>query len=156
MLYTCTYDAPLGVLRLAATEDALTGLWLPAQKAPAGMENPHHPVLLKTKAWLDQYFSGLTPSVTALPLDPVGTPFQQNIFQILLTIPYGQVMTYGQIAKMLGKPMSAQAVGGAVKRNPISIIIPCHRVVGAKGLTGYQGGLDAKKWLLAHEKSTTM
>ena len=155
MYCTCTYDSPVGILRLGAEETFLTGLWLPGQSAPEGTENPDHPVLLQAKAWLDHYFSGYDPTIPRPPLGPRGTAFQQRVWQILLTIPFGYTLTYGQIARMLGKPRASQAVGGAVKRNPISILIPCHRVVGTHSLTGYQGGLKAKQWLLTHEGIST-
>jgi methylated-DNA-[protein]-cysteine S-methyltransferase len=104
--------------------------------------------------WLDDYFAGKHREIDFL-LSPAGTDFQRKVWEILLSISYGETTTYGAIAKQLGEKMSAQAVGQAVGRNPISIIIPCHRCVGAKGqLTGYAGGLDQKKWLLTHEEVT--
>ena len=103
---------------------------------------------------MESYFAG-NPGAVEFPLSPTGTDFQRKVWAILLTIPYGQTTTYGAIAKQLGNAMSAQAVGQAVGRNPISIIIPCHRVMGAKGqLTGYAGGIENKKWLLRHEEET--
>ena len=123
---------------------------------PTDVPSRSHPILENTKLWLDAYFQGQIPQVS-LPLAPEGTPFQRLVWDILLTIPYGETRSYGSIARevaqQLGKAaMSAQAVGGAVGRNPISIVIPCHRCVGAKGqLTGYAGGLERKAWLLRHE-----
>ena len=152
---TCTYDSPVGILRLGAKDTFLTGLWLPGQPAREGPEDPEHPILLQTKVWLDGYFSGHASTVPLPPLSPAGTVYQQRVWQVLLTIPFGQTLTYGQIARKLGNPRAAQAVGGAVKRNPISILIPCHRVVGTNSLTGYQGGLKAKQWLLTHEGIST-
>lgn len=157
------YDAPVGRLLLAAKEDALTGLWIEDQKyypyslREAGTPDDAHPVLLRARDWLDRYFTGANPEITELKLAPAGSEFQQHVWRILCQIPYGQVTTYGAIAKELAAEkglasMSAQAVGGAVGRNPISIIIPCHRVVGADGsLTGYAGGLERKQYLLALE-----
>ena len=150
------YHSPIGPLWLTTSGEALTGLWMhPAEgTAPDGAD----PVLQKTKRWLDCYFLGKHPSLDQLPLSPAGTDFQRLVWEILLTIPYGATRTYGDIAReaaaRLGKEkMSAQAVGGAVGHNPISIIIPCHRVIGAKGaLTGYAGGLEKKEWLLRHEE----
>ena len=110
----------------------------------------------KKKNWLDSYFSG-DPAEVTFPLNPHGTAFQKQVWEILLTIPYGKTTTYGAIAREMARragreKMSAQAVGQAVGKNPISILIPCHRVVGVNGkLTGYAGGLDRKEWLLRHE-----
>ena len=160
---TTTYPSPLGVLTLGSDGAALTGLWLAGQKyfgaglpdAPA--QRPDLPVFAKARAWLDRYFAGERPAPQELPLRPMGTPFRALVWDLLCQIPYGQVTTYGALAQAvaaeLGRPsMSGQAVGGAVGHNPISIIIPCHRVVGSGGsLTGYAGGIAAKVWLLEHE-----
>ena len=148
----CTfYDSPVGRLVLTCTEDALTGLYM-NRDTPVQEE---HPIFRQTKLWLDAYFRGERPTLE-LPLFAEGTPFQQKIWQLLLEIPYGKTKTYGDLAREMtaitGRKMSAQAVGQAVGRNPISILIPCHRVIGAKGnLTGYAGGLEKKIWLLRHE-----
>ena len=121
-------------------------------------ENKNERILIKTKKWLDEYFNGKKPEITELDLAPIGSEFAKNVWEILCEIPYGKVTTYGEIAKKMAKimhkeKMSAQAVGGAVGHNPISIIIPCHRVVGANGsLTGYAGGIDKKIYLLKHEQ----
>lgn len=156
----CTeYASPLGRILLVSDGDALTGLWLESQHCPITemMQKDDLPLFTPVRDWLDSYFRGEAPSIDALPLSPAGTEFQLRVWEILRRIPYGDTVTYGDIAKemaqILGKEkMSAQAVGGAVGRNPISIIIPCHRVVGANGkLTGYAGGLDKKTWLLRHE-----
>ena len=161
MVYTCKYKSPLGDILLAADEIGLTGLWFEGQKYFANTLPDEH-ILLKTeilaeaKKWLDVYFSGEEPKFTP-PLHPEGSTFRQAVWQILLQIPYGQTITYGEIASKLtekknGSHMSAQAVGGAVGHNEISIIIPCHRVVGTNGsMTGYAGGIDKKISLLELE-----
>lgn len=163
MFYKTTYKSPLGRLLLASDGINLTGLWIENQKyfadtAPADIqEKADLPVFIKTKEWLDQYFHGKNPKISELPLAPKGGEFRQAVWKILCEIPLGQTLTYGGIAKMIAqrtgkKNMSAQAVGGAVGHNPISIIIPCHRVVGTNGnLTGYAGGLDTKVKLLEFE-----
>lgn len=157
MIYNTTYNSPVGNLTLAATDQGLLGLWIESQKNyPARLVHQsatqdRHPVFDSAKHWLEDYFGGLMPSHPNFHLCPQGSEFRQRIWQILLQIPYGQTMTYGEIARIAGC-RSAQAVGGAVGHNPISIIIPCHRVIGANGsLTGYDGGLDKKRWLLRHE-----
>ena len=158
MLYWCEYGSPVEPIRIYCDDRAIKGLWIQGQTHFAATvtgetsESPDHPLLLRTKDWLDRYFSGQKPEVNELPLAPEGSPFRQRVWEILRTIPYGGSMTYGDIAKQLDPAMSAQAVGGAVGHNPISIIIPCHRVLGAAGaLTGYDGGLEKKRWLLDHE-----
>ena len=146
----CEYPSPVGTLYLTADEGGLTGIWMHPEKTE------DFPVLAQAKLWLDSYFSG-NPEEITFPLNPHGTAFQEQVWEILLTIPYGQTITYGAIAREMARrcgkeKMSAQAVGQAVGANPISILIPCHRVVGAGGkLTGYAGGLDKKSWLLQHE-----
>jgi methylated-DNA-[protein]-cysteine S-methyltransferase len=161
MIYTCSIDTPLGTMTASAEEGTLTGLWFVGQKyyppkTDAWLVEPDYAVFEALRVWLTGYFSG-GDSLPHLPLNPRGTPFQKAVWTILLAIPCGQVMTYGEIANQIaaarGMPsMSAQAVGGAVGHNPISILIPCHRVVGAdKSLTGYAGGLDKKKSLLLLE-----
>lgn len=161
MLYTGYYRSPLGRLLLAADEIGLTGLWFERQRYFAQGLAPVHtdeetPILAQTRRWLDLYFSGSVPDFTP-PLHPIGSDFRQEVWSLLLQIPYGKTTTYGALANQLAEKhgqrrMSAQAVGGAVGHNAISIIIPCHRVVGADGsLTGYAGGLDTKARLLAVE-----
>lgn len=164
MQYINYYPSPLGRITLAADEIGLTGLWLEGQKYYAGQMDREHdewiekesPVLTMAKCWLDAYFAGKVPEV-AIPMHLKGTPFQMEVWEILCQIPYGQTITYGQIARQIAHrrgmvTMSAQAVGGAVGRNPISIIVPCHRVMGADGsLTGYAGGVDKKMALLTLE-----
>lgn len=155
------YDSPLGKLTLAAEGDALTGLWLDGQKYfPEHLTGEYRqtPVLARTADWLNRYFAGRCPSPRELKLSPKGTPFRREVWEILCTIPYGSTTTYAAIAAKIAANrglarMSAQAVGGAVGHNPISIIIPCHRVVGTDGsLTGYAGGVERKQWLLEFEK----
>ena len=161
MGYTCTYKSKLGEILLAADEIGLTGLWFTGQKYFASTLSDEHisretPVLSEAKEWLNVYFSGKEPAFTP-PLHPAGSEFRQAVWQILLQISYGQTITYGEIAHRMSKlknvsHMSAQAVGGAVGHNEISIIIPCHRVVGTNGsLTGYAGGIDKKISLLELE-----
>lgn len=155
------YASPVGGILLAADEIGLTGLWFDGEKffadnLPAKHEEKESPTLAATKRWLDIYFKGKEPDFTP-PLHPVGSAFRMKVWDILLQISYGQTVTYGWIARQLAAQeglarMSAQAVGGAVGRNEISIIIPCHRVVGTSGsLTGYAGGLDRKIALLKTE-----
>ena len=149
-----SYDSPLGPLLLVSDGTALTGLYMNRQIPAQATANP---VFDSTKSWLDSYFQGIS-----LPMDfPIrarGTPFQELIWSILLTIPYGETRTYGSIARQaaaaLGKErMSSQAVGQAVGKNPVSILIPCHRCIGSNGaLTGYAGGIHNKQWLLSHER----
>lgn len=161
MICTTRYNSPLGQLTLASDGTALTGLWMEGQKyfgaslGPAPVPRDDLPVFTQTREWLDRYFAGDRPA--PFPLSPAGSPFRQVVWQILTQIPLGQVATYKEVAQQaavqLGRPsMSGQAVGGAIAHNPISILIPCHRVVGSGGsLTGYAGGIDRKLWLLAHE-----
>lgn len=154
------FPSPLGELILASDGESLTGLWFSGQKhapaPPAGPARDDLPVFAQARAWLTAYFQGQDPGPTP-PLAPAGTPFQQEVWRLLLAIPYGRTATYqalaGQLARQRGlTSMSAQAVGGAVGRNPISILIPCHRVVGSDGsLTGYAGGLERKRALLELE-----
>lgn len=155
------YDSPLGRLTLSSNGQALTGLWMEGQQHfPADADTwplTALPVFDITMAWLDQYFGGADPQVPLPPLLPAGTPFQQAVWHMLTEISRGTTVTYGQLAVRLGQlrhgtQPAARAVGHAVGRNPISILIPCHRVVGAGGqLTGYAGGLSRKRWLLTHE-----
>lgn len=151
----CTeYASPVGQLYLTSDGCALTGLWMEKHRRPQveTIRRDQLPVFAQVKDWLDDYFRGRCREID-FPLSPAGTEFQRKVWGILLRIPYGETTTYGAIAREISPNMSAQAVGGAVGRNPISIIIPCHRVVGAKGqLTGYAGGIENKKWLLAHEE----
>ena len=162
-MYMIQYDSPVGKLTVASDGENITGLWIEGQKyfpetlSELGDSQKGESVLEKAKEWLDMYFAGERPSPGLLPLRPAGSGFRKLVWDILLEIPYGSVSTYGEIARevsmRLGREsMSAQAVGGAVGHNPISIVIPCHRVLGAGGdLTGYAGGIDKKIWLLRHE-----
>ncbi|MCI1722056.1 MAG: methylated-DNA--[protein]-cysteine S-methyltransferase [Lachnospiraceae bacterium] len=160
-VYTGHYESPVGGITIASDGTALTGLWFDAQKYFGDTlgEKPEEkqlPVFGETKKWLDLYFAGRVPDFLP-PLSVHSSPFRESVWKILLTIPYGHTMTYGEIASALAREkkisrMSAQAVGGAVGHNPISLIIPCHRVIGSDGsLTGYAGGLEKKSWLLRHE-----
>ncbi len=145
-----TMPSPLGLLRLYADADELVGLYLPDQPAPAAPERASA-VLDATAAQLGEYFAGARRTFD-LPIAPRGTGFQQIVWRKLVTIPYGETRSYGALAHAIGRPAASRAVGAANGKNPISIIVPCHRVVGASGgLTGYAGGLAAKRWLLDHE-----
>ena len=161
MLYVSYYDSPIGKITLGARENVLVGAWFEGQKYFANTLPKDHiqqetEILTEAKKWLDVYFSGKEPDFTPA-LHPAGSTFRQAVWQILLQIPYGQTMTYGEIAKKITQMhdaphMSAQAVGGAVGHNEVSIIIPCHRVVGTNGsLTGYAGGIEKKVALLKLE-----
>ena len=162
MQYISHYSSPLGDILLAADSVGLTGLWFEGQKYFAlNLDKEHEekeiPLFAEAKRWLDIYFSGKEPDFT-VPLHLIGTDFQKEVWRILCQIPYGKTMTYGEIAARLAARkglahMSAQAVGGAVGHNEISILVPCHRVVGTDGsLTGYAGGMDKKVKLLTLEK----
>ena len=164
MLYKTTYKSPIGLLTLASDGENLVGLWIEGQKYfGAGLgnfaqENGSLKIFLNKKNWLDRYFCGERPEISELPLAPRGSQFRQAVWKILCGIPYGKVTTYGEIAKKIagqsGKNMCAQAVGGAVGHNPISVIIPCHRVVAKDGrLTGYAGGIENKIKLLELENA---
>lgn len=160
--YISRWQSPLGGITLASDGDALTGLWFDGQKyfgaglSPNAVEG-ELPVFRQTRRWLETYFAGRAPDFTP-PLGPAGTPFRLSVWTVLGKIPYGKTATYGEVARELARVRgmehtSARAVGGAVGRNPISIIIPCHRVLGQGGaLTGYAGGLDRKAALLALER----
>lgn len=165
MIYTSTYTTPIGDVLLASKNNELIGLWFEGQKYYLNSINEEmqvkneEEILKKTKNWLDRYFKGEKPSIKEIKINPNGSDFRKEVWKILCKIPYGKTITYKEIAEKLAKErglksMSAQAVGGAVGHNPISIIIPCHRVVGSDGkLTGYAGGLDKKEYLLKLEQS---
>lgn len=155
----------MGGITLSANGECLTGLWLDGQKyfartLPAEHEEKELPIFRETRAWLDSYFRGNIPRLTP-PLYLDDTPFRISVWKLLQQIPYGETITYKDIAREIArqrgmKGMSSQAIGGAVGHNPVSIIIPCHRVVGTDGsLTGYAGGVGKKKWLLEWEKENT-
>ncbi|MFW3895627.1 methylated-DNA--[protein]-cysteine S-methyltransferase [Pseudomonas bharatica] len=163
MYYSTLYPSPVGTLQLAASDSHLLGLWMVGQKyfggsAPGTLEpNDNLPFFREVRDWLDQYFAGRQPAVADLPMAPIGSDFRKAVWALLCEIPYGGTTTYGEIAKAVAlrsglASMSSQAVGGAVGHNPISIIIPCHRVIGSDGsLTGYAGGIEKKIHLLEHE-----
>lgn len=144
------FDSPIGPLALGEEDGAIVRLWLPGQPTPRLM--PHKtPLLERAEGQLKEYFNGQR-QVFDLPLAPVGTPFQQKVWKALQEIPFGRVESYGALARRIGSPKGSRAVGMANHHNPIPILIPCHRVVGADGkLTGYAGGLDCKIWLLERE-----
>lgn len=161
MQYTAKYQSPMGEILLAADEIGLTGLWFDGEKFYADSLDPEHeekelPVFEAVRKWLDIYFSGKEPDFMP-PVHMIGSPFRLSVWELLRQIPYGETVTYGELAKMVAEKrglsrMSAQAVGGAVGHNEISIIVPCHRVVGSDGsLTGYAGGVDKKERLLTLE-----
>ena len=163
MQYISHYSSPLGDILLAADSVGLTGLWFEGQKYFAlNLDKEHEekevPLFAEAKRWLDIYFSGKEPDFS-VPLHFTGTEFQNEVWELLLAIPYGQTTTYGELAERIAgkrgvKHMSAQAVGGAIGHNNISVIVPCHRVVGTNGsLTGYAGGIDKKVKLLELEKA---
>lgn len=164
MIYTTYYNSPIGTILFASRDNKLIGLWIKGQKYCFAnlkekiYENNNDKMLIKTKKWLDRYFNNKKPNIKELNLNLIGSNFRKSVWKILCKIPYGKVITYGQIAEQIAKQngitkMSAQAVGGAIGHNPIPIIIPCHRVVGTNGnLTGYSGGIDKKVFLLKHEK----
>ena len=166
MTYTYHYDSPLGGITLSSNGTELTGLWFDGQKyfgdtLPKEYEEKHLPIFEQSVHWLDIYFSGQKPDF--LPkLHLIGTEFQREVWDILLEIPYGQTVTYGEIARKIAdkrglKTMSAQAVGGAVGHNRVSVIVPCHRVIGSDGsLTGYAGGIERKIRLLDIENGSCL
>lgn len=166
IIYITYYDSILGKLTIAGDGENIIGLWIEGQKYFADtikneniIKKDDISIFIKTKEWLDRYFRGERPDIKELKLSPKGSEFRQNVWKILCRIPYGQTITYGKIAKEIAKlmnknSMSAQAIGNAVGHNPISIIIPCHRVVGTNGdLTGYAGGIDKKRELLELENA---
>ena len=155
------YVSPVGELSLVADDHYLLGIWFQGQKhfergleAGCIVDVPSHPVLNQIASYLDSYFSGQVQDLSELPLAPIGSEFEKKVWSYLREIPFGQTVTYGQIAKDL-HVASPQAIGGAVGRNPWSILVPCHRVLGAGNrLTGYASGVEKKAWLLEHENAT--
>lgn len=158
-LYYKTVPSPVGELKLIASDKGLVAiLWENDKPNRVRLdklkENAEHPVLLKTEQQLNEYFAGKRKEF-AIALDMRGTRFQNDVWNALLAIPFGETRTYGQLAKQLGRPLASRAVGAANGRNPVSIIVPCHRVIGSTGkLTGFAGGLDTKAHLLDLEKKT--
>ncbi len=167
MKYKTTYYSPLGKILLASDGINLIGAWITGQKYFLGqlkeelIPNDDLAIFIKSKIWLDKYFNKEEPSISELSLAPQGNEFRQCVWKTLCNIPYGKTSTYGEIAKIIAiklnkRSMSAQAIGNAVANNPISIIIPCHRVIGKNGnLTGYAGGVDKKIKLLELEGVNT-
>ena len=155
-IFTTALDSPVGTLHLAASDDALLAIVWRRSSTPqlpfdSAVENPAHPVLRETTRQLGEYFTGRRRAFD-LPLEFRGTDFQRQVWSALLAIPFGETRSYLDVARLLGNPAAVRAVGAANGRNPISIIAPCHRVIGTSGeLTGFGGGLEAKAWLLAHE-----
>ena len=163
MMYKCVHPSPIGALTLASDGINLTGLWIEGQKYHGNdivknmTEKESLPIFAQGKNWLARYFNGENPAMAELPLKPHGSAYRQMVWAMLQAIPYGESSTYGALAQNLtaesGRKTAARAVGGAVAHNPISIIIPCNRVLGADGsLVGFAGGVDVKRWLLGHEK----
>jgi methylated-DNA-[protein]-cysteine S-methyltransferase len=159
-LFSTVVDSPVGALTIVASDDGLRAILWPdddptrVQLADT-IEDPTHPVIAATVGQLDEYFDGERTEFD-IPLDPVGTEFQRAAWTALCSIPYGTTVSYGEQAARMGDRRKARAVGAANGRNPISIVVPCHRVVGANGaLTGFAGGTDTKAWLLAHEQRIT-
>ena len=154
-MYSTDYSSPLGEMLIASDGEAICGVWFYGQKHFPSTEDfikkDDLPVFSKAKGWLDDYFNKLNPQID-FEFNPEGSGFRRKVWRMLCEIPYGETVTYGEIASQISPTMSAQAVGGAVGHNPISIIVPCHRVLGAKGkLTGYAGGIERKMALLELE-----
>lgn len=156
---TTTVDSPVGVLTLVATQSALCVLSWDGDQVPAvqtlvttSVEAPSHPVLAQATRELAEYFAGARQRFD-VPVQLRGTAFQQSAWNALCTIPFGETISYGEQARRVGNPRAVRAVGGANGRNPVGIVVPCHRVIGANGsLTGFGGGIEAKAWLLEHER----
>jgi methylated-DNA-[protein]-cysteine S-methyltransferase len=148
-------DSPLGPLTLVDDDHSLAGLYLIDQRHrpdPESHGQRDDAVLPALREQLEAYWSGDLRAFT-VPLRLAGTPFRQRVWEALTTIPYGETWSYGKLAAEIGQPGASRAVGLANGRNPVSIVVPCHRVVGANGtLTGYGGGLERKAWLLDHER----
>ena len=150
----CTFDTPIGRLTLVASDDGLAEIHFPneAGRRSDGPAEPDHPVLVETGRQLEEYFAGERTEFD-LPLRPAGTPFQLDAWRALTKIPYGKTVSYGEQATRIGHPGRARAIGAANGRNPLPIVVPCHRVIGADGsLVGFGGGLEVKAWLLDHER----
>ena len=156
MYYSTTYNSPLGEMLIVSDGESVCGVWFYGQKHFPSLDNliqdDNLAIFKKVKIWFDDYFDGKNPKID-FKLKPDGTKFRLKVWKILSEIPYGETLTYGEIAKKISHEMSAQAVGGAVGHNPIAILIPCHRVLGSNGkLTGYAAGIDKKIELLKIEK----
>ena len=151
MRYLDTLDTPLGTLQIEATERGLCRIWFPSRTINEGLSSAKNRVITRAKQELSAYFAGdLT--TFSVPLDWQGTRFQESVWQALLAVGYGRTATYGDIARAIGRPRSSRPVGGAVGKNPLPIIVPCHRVIGSdRSLTGFTGGLDIKIQLLEYE-----
>ncbi len=158
-MYSTDYSSPLGEMLIAGDGEAICGVWFYGQKhfpSTDFIKNDDLTIFKQVKVWLDDYFNGLNPEIT-FKLKPHGTEFRLKVWRVLSQIPYGETLTYGEIAARISPTMSARAVGGAVGHNPISILIPCHRVMGAKGKpTGYAGGIGRKIKLLKLEKGDSI
>jgi len=151
LLTTLEVSSPLGPLRLLACDGALCGVYMNIQNAPPATSDPDDPVLQRAAEQLREYFAG-TRRDFDLPLRPRGTEFQQTVWRALLEIPYGVTRSYAELAAAIRRPTACRAVGGANGKNPLGIVVPCHRVIGHHGaLTGYAGGHNNKRWLLTHE-----
>jgi methylated-DNA-[protein]-cysteine S-methyltransferase len=156
-LVSTTLQTPVGQLRLVASDRALVAvLWPEERDGRVRFSDDIHegtnPVLEAATTQLMEYFDGRRLSFD-LPLDPQGTDFQQQVWTALAQIPYAETSTYGTQAAAIGRATAVRAVGSANGRNPLSIVVPCHRIVGADGsLTGFAGGIEAKRWLLDHER----
>ncbi len=151
MRYLDTLDTPLGTLQIEATERGLCGIWFPSRSINQGPTPGKNRVISLAKQELNAYFAGEL-TTFSVPLDWQGTRFQESVWQALLAVPYGKTVTYGDVARAIGRPRSSRPVGGAVGKNPLPIIVPCHRVMGSDGsLTGFTGGLDIKIRLLELE-----
>ena len=152
MVNAIIHESPIGPLTLVSDGDHLVGVRFEGWNPPAGALNTADPVLARTARQLDSYFAGRLRAFD-LPLAPAGTPFQQRVWSALREIPFGETRSYGQLAKAIGKPSAMRAVGAANGRNPIAIVVPCHRVIGTDGsLTGFGGGIERKRFLLSLEQ----
>ena len=150
-LHSLSMASPIGRLRLLAADGALVAVLLPDDPGPPAPEAPRDPVLERARGQLAEYFAGARTAFD-LPLRPAGTAFQREVWAVLQAIPFGETRSYANVARAVGRPAAVRAVGAANGRNPLAIVVPCHRVIGSGGaLTGYAGGLDRKRWLLAHE-----
>ena len=146
------FQTSIGSIGIAEEDDAITNLWFQKERAPRDAVESQKDLLIEASAQLTEYLSGKR-SKFSLPLAPVGTQFMSKVWEGLRAIPYGQTRSYGEIARSIGAPGASRAVGMACNRNPISIIIPCHRVIGSNAkLVGYLGGLDLKERLLELER----